>query len=178
MYAVAACRLAHTWRVEPSGFEENVFRLFRDHRIEAAHDARQGHRFLGVGDDQVFRMQLALDAIERLQALSGAGAAYDNRAALQQIEIEGVRWVPNLMQGIVAGVHGVADAARAQQLQPFLNFLRRRGDLYPADDARGIAGASGLIFDLDLEIGFALRRRQLRLNWFQVKVVDGRALTG
>src|SRR5207248_9979554 len=44
MHALTACRLANTCRVEPSGFDENVFRLFRDHRVKAAHDSRQGHR--------------------------------------------------------------------------------------------------------------------------------------
>ena len=178
MHALTACRLANTCRVEPSGFDENVFRLFRDHGVKAAHDSRQGHRLFGVSDDQVFRMQLALDAVECLEHFSGTSAAHDDSSTFEQIEIEGVGGMPYLVQGVVAGVNGVADAARAQQLQPFLNFLRRRGDLYPADDACRVAGASRLIFDLDLEIGFALRRRQLRLDRLQLKVVDGRALTG
>src|SRR5205814_1042166 len=108
MHALTACRLANTCRVEPSGFDENVFRLF------------------GVSDDQVFRMQLALDAVECLEHFSGTGAAHDDSSTFEQIEIEGVGGMPYLVQSVVAGVNGVADAARAQQLEPFLNFLRRR----------------------------------------------------
>ena len=111
MHALTACRLANTCRVEPSGFDKNVFRLFRDHGVKAAHDSRQGHRLFGVSDDQVFRMQLALDAVECLEHFSGTGAAHDDSPALQQVKIEGVRGMAHLPQGIVGRIRDVVDGA-------------------------------------------------------------------
>ena len=63
--------LADHGGIEPRGFDEDVFRLLRDHGVESAHDSGQRDRFHGVGDDQIFRRQLALHAIERFQGLAG-----------------------------------------------------------------------------------------------------------
>ena len=60
-------------------------------RVEAAHHAGERDRLLRVGDDEIFGRELAVDTVERLQRFACAGAADDDRAALEQIKIEGVR---------------------------------------------------------------------------------------
>src|SRR5260370_31147439 len=114
MHAVAARRLANAGRVEPGRLDQNVLGLLGDHRVEAAHYAGECYRLFSVGDDQVFGVQSAFDAIKRLQTLSGTGPAPDDRATLQQVKIKGVRRMPQLVQGVIAGVHGIADAAGIQ----------------------------------------------------------------
>ena len=119
--------------------------------VEAAHHASQRDRLLRVGDDEVFGRELAVNAVERLQNFAFARAAHDDRAALQQIEIEGVRGMAKLVQRIVGGVSDVVDGARAQQLQTLDDVLRRRADLDVADDARGISRTALRVFDDDRE---------------------------
>ena len=50
--------------------------------LGAAHDAgdRDGALAAAVGDEQVARVEGAVDVVERRQPLAGAGAAHDERA--------------------------------------------------------------------------------------------------
>ena len=123
VHAVALGHAAHRRRIEPRRLDQHVLRLLGDHRVEAAHHARQRDRLLRVGDDQVVGRELAIDAVERLQDFAFAGAAHDDRAAFQQVEIEGVRGMAEFVDRIVRRVGGVVDGARAQQFQPLGDVL-------------------------------------------------------
>ena len=62
--------LAHNARIPPRRLDHDVSRLLRDHRVVSAHDAGEADWFLRVAHDQIFRRELALHAVERLQRLS------------------------------------------------------------------------------------------------------------
>ncbi len=75
VHAVTLGHAANRRRIEPRRLDQHVLRLLGDHGVEAAHDARQRDRLLGVGDDQVVGREFAIDAVERLQhfAVRGRG---------------------------------------------------------------------------------------------------------
>ena len=129
VHAVTARGAADGGRIEPGGFDEHVAGFFRDHGIEAAHDAGQRDRLDGVGDDEVVGMEDVVHAVERLQLFARPRAADDDLAAFQQVEIEAVGGVADLLQRVVAGVGDVVDGARAEQFQALRDFFRRRRDL-------------------------------------------------
>ncbi len=122
-------------------------------RVEAAHHAGERDRLLRIGDDQILGRELAVHTVQRLQRLACAGAADDDRAALEQIKIEGVRRMPKFVQGIVGRVGGVVDRTRAQQFQPLHDQLRRRTDLHVANYAGGVSRAAFRVLDDDGELG-------------------------
>ena len=124
VHAVTLGHAANGRRIEPCRLDQHVLRPLGDHRVEAAHDARQRNRLLRVGDHQIVGRELAIDAVERLQYFAGAGAAHDDRAAFQQVEIEGVSGMAKLVQRVVGGIGGVVDRARAQKFKPFGDMLR------------------------------------------------------
>ena len=93
--------------------------------------------------------QLAVDAVECLQHLAFASAAHDDRAAFEQIEIEGMGGMAKLVERVVRGVGGVVDRARAQQLKPVYDQLGRWTDLHVANDAGGVSRAALRVFDDD-----------------------------
>ena len=64
VHAEAARGAANGGRIEPRGFDEHVARGVGNHRGFAAHHSGNGHGLDGVGDDEVFGQQLALDAVE------------------------------------------------------------------------------------------------------------------
>ena len=59
--------------VEGGGFQENVGGVGADFGVGPADDAAQADGVFGVGDDQVFRGQAAVDAVQGLQALGRGG---------------------------------------------------------------------------------------------------------
>ena len=106
--AVAARGAAHGHGLEPCGFDEHVGRGGRDHRVPAAHDAGEAERLGVIGDDQVFGIERALDAVEGLELFAFAGAA-DDDAAFNLVEVEGVRGLAHGEPCKVGGVDGVGD---------------------------------------------------------------------
>ena len=149
VHAVPLGHAADGRRIEPCRLDQHVLRLLGDHRVEAAHDAGQRDRLLRVGDDQVVGRELAIDAVERLQHFAIAGAAHDDRAAFQQVEIEGVRGMSEFVDRVVGGVGGVVDGARTQQFQPLHDVLGRRTDLHAANDARRVPRTAFGVVDDD-----------------------------
>ena len=75
--------------IEPGGFDQDVFGLGGDHRVPAAHDAGQAEGLLFIGDDEVFGIEHAFDAIQGPQLFACTGAA-DDDAAFDLVEVEGV----------------------------------------------------------------------------------------
>ncbi len=55
-----------------------------------------------VGDHQVLLRQLALHAVQRLQHFALAGAANDDLAALQLVEVEGVGGLADFVENVIA----------------------------------------------------------------------------
>jgi hypothetical protein len=68
---------------------------------------------LGVGDDEVGRIELPEVAVECPQLLSGARAAHDHRATRQRLEVEDVQRASEHEHHVVGDVDDVRDRADA-----------------------------------------------------------------
>ncbi len=114
--AVAARGAANGHGLEPCGFDEDVLCVGRDHGVPAAHDAGEAERLDVVGDDEVFGIERALDAVEGLELFAFAGAANDD-AAFDLVEVEGVGGLAHGEPGEVGGVDGVGDLLLLEQAE-------------------------------------------------------------
>ena len=177
VHAQAARSAAHAGRIEPGRLNQHVLRAVGNHRRLAAHDSGDGHGLDGVGDDEVFGRQLALHAIERDDGLARLGAAHNDLAALEFVQVKGVRRLADFVQRVVAGIGHVADAALLDQLQAMRNLLRRWSHLHSAHHTSRVTRAPFGVGNLNDEVRRAAGR-QLGRNRAQVKIVDGRDLAG
>ena len=118
--------------LKPSRFEQDVAGGEADLGVGAAHDAGQRHGAAGVGDEQVVRLERALDAVERGELFARLGAADDDAAVAEQVEVEGVGGVAELEQDVVGDVHDVVDGGEAAGFQALAQPVGRRLDFYVA----------------------------------------------
>ena len=135
-----------------------------------------------VGDDEVFGIEDALDAVEGLELFAFAGAA-DDDAAFDLVEVEGVGGLAHGEPGEVGGVDGVGDFLLLEQGEVGGDFgagepVARFADGDAAQNAGGEAAAGVFGFD-------AARRRAWRpacasgranSSGWQREAVDGRGL--
>ena len=105
---------AHGHGIEPCGFDEHVLGRRRNHRVPSAHDAGKAERLRVVGDDQVFGIEHALNAVEGLQLFAFAGAA-DDDAAFDLVEVESVRGLAHGEPRKVGGIDGIGDFLLLEQ---------------------------------------------------------------
>ena len=108
MQAVTPRGLPHRHGIEPRRLDEHIFRLGRNHRVPAAHHSGQAQSLVVIGDDQIVGVEHALHAIQRLQPFALARPAH-NDAALELVEIEGVRGLAHRQPCKVCGIDGVGD---------------------------------------------------------------------
>ena len=113
---VPAGHRANNGRVPPRRFDQDVSGLASDHRVEAAHDAGESDRLEGVGDDEILTCEFALNAVEGLKSFAVAGAADDQFAAFEQVEIEDVRGFAHLPECVISGIDGVVDGTLVEEL--------------------------------------------------------------
>ena len=116
-----------------------------------------------VGDDEVFGIESALDAVEGLEAFAFAGAAHDD-AAFDLVEVEGVSGLAHGEPCEVGGVDGVGDLLLLEKREVGGDFgagepVARIADGDAAKDAGGEAAAGVFGFDADTENGLAGRAR-------------------
>ncbi len=153
--SVTARRAADGHGLEPRGFDEDVLRVGRDHRVPAAHDAGEAERLDVIGDDKVFGIEGALDAVEGLEFFAFAGAA-DDDAAFDLVEVEGVGGLAHGEPCEVGGIDGVGDLLLLEQGEVGGDFgagepVARVADGDVAQNAGGEAAAGVFGFDLDGE---------------------------
>ncbi len=96
-------------RIPPRRFEENVLRGRGHGRVEAAHDAGERDRALGVGHDDVGRVERPLDPVERDELLAAARLAHNDSAAGELVEVERVQRLAGFPEDVVRRVHRGAD---------------------------------------------------------------------
>ncbi len=149
--AVTARGAANGHGIEPCGFDEDVFGLGGDHGVPAAHHAGEAEGFDVVGDDEVFGIEGAVDAVEGLELFAFAGAA-DDDAAFDLVEVEGVGGLAHGEPGEVGGVDGVGDLLLLEEAEVGGDFgagepVAGVADGDVAKDARGEAAAGIFGFD-------------------------------
>ncbi len=107
MQAMPARHFADDPGIPPRRLDHDVPRFLGNHGVVAAHHSREPYRLFRVADDEVFRSELALDAVESFQRLAIAGLAHDNLPAFEQVHVEDVRWLPHFPENVVGGVDGI-----------------------------------------------------------------------
>ena len=95
-----------------------VFVVVAHFRTTAAHHAGDRLRLVAVGDDQHLRIERAIDAVERRDALACRRAPDPDFAARELLEVERVHRLAELEQHVVGDVDDVVDGAYAGGLQP------------------------------------------------------------
>ena len=119
--AQGAAGFAHAVTGEGGALKQQLVGALGDLAVQAAHDAGQSHRLLGVADDQVVGGQLELLLVQRGDGLALLGAAHHNAAVGHGRQVKGVHGLADLQQHVVGDVHHVADAAQAHQRQMLLH---------------------------------------------------------
>ena len=134
-----------------------------------------------IGDDEVFGIERALDAVEGLELFAFAGAA-DDDAAFDLVEVEGVGGLAHGEPCEVGGVDGVGDFLLLEKLEVGGDFgagkpVARVADGDAAQNAGGEAAAGVFGFDAHGE-GLARTARFWKCNIerLEFNAVDGRGL--
>ncbi len=109
-----------------------------DFGIFAAHDARQRNRRLGVGNNQRLRIQAVEAAVKSGEGFIFRGAANDDVAAGELIEIKGVQGLTGFHEHEVRHIHNVVDAAQADGFQGLPQPVRRGPHFHVANDTGGV----------------------------------------
>ncbi len=111
--ALALGRAAHAHRLEPGAFEQHRCRRLAHLSGCAAHDASDPDGAIGVRDNQIFGIELAVDVVERLEHFAVCCTADMNgrQAGLgaQRREIIGVQRLTELEQDVVRRIDNVVD---------------------------------------------------------------------
>ena len=132
--------LADAGAVEAGGLEHHVGGVRHDLGVQSAHDARQAHGPVFVGNDQVVGGELAHVAVQGGQLLALLGPADDDMAALHIAVVKGVHGLAVLQHHVVGDVHDVVDGADAHAPQPLPHPLGGGGDLHVPHHPGGVPG--------------------------------------
>ena len=147
--AVPARGAPNAARREISGLEDDAARARADLAVFAAHHSGLCGGRLGVGDDEVVRVEGPRDAVERLERLTLLGAPYDDLRALDERVIEGVHGLAELEHQQVRHVDDIRDGAHAERVEAIAEPSGRRPDRHAVDDGGAVRGATLRFFDPD-----------------------------
>ena len=121
---VAECRPADADRIEDRRLDDDVGRRVRDLGRRPAHDPGDRQRPGRIGDEQGLGLELALDVVERLDALALAGEADDDPAVVHGRRVERVDRLAELQHHVVADVDDVADRSLTGRDEAHLDVVR------------------------------------------------------
>ncbi len=168
----------HAELLEVRGLEKHRLGRGRHLGLLAAHDPGDGDGPLGVRDHELLGRQLPLGAVERADALAGAGAAHDDPALRERGVVEGVERAAEREHHVVGHVDDVRDRAHAGAEQARLEPRRGLADRHVAEEPPDVARAALEVLDADVDrlvagaLGLAARRGR------EVDVEQRRHLTG
>ena len=168
----AARRGRHGLRREEGALQKDVARGRGDAAAFAAHDAGDGDRAAGVGDQQHGFVGVDAASVEQGDGFAGASVAHHD-AAVELVEVEGVHGLAEFQQHIVRHVHHGIDGTQPATAQPFAHPQRRAAaGVGVGDDAAEIARAAGEVLDGDREFRIDRRRHRgdgRRRDWNTVQ---------
>jgi hypothetical protein len=135
-------------RVPRRHLEDNVGRGLIDLRVLAADDARERRRALGVGDDEVGRLECPRLAVERGERLAVLRVTNHQLAPRELLQVEHVARVAQLEGDEVGDIDDVVDRPLAHGLEGLDEPIGARADLHAADQPGGEERADvGLLVD-------------------------------
>ncbi len=143
-HAVPPRRATHARGQEPCGLEQQRGARGLDARLGTAHDARERHRSVRIGDDEVLLAQLELAIVERPHRLAGRREPHDHPALVQPPAIERVQRLPPLHHHEVRDVDDVGERTQPDAMQSHAQGQRRGPDRRALErDAEVAAAAIG-----------------------------------
>jgi hypothetical protein len=155
-------RAADRDRVELRALEQHVDGRVRDLALLAAHDARDGDRPLGVGDDEIVLREAVFLAVDGDDLLARRRPADDDLLPAHELRVERVKRLAGLEQDVVRDVDDVVDRADAGGLEALDHPRRRRCDPDAEDRAGRVARTQVFGGDLDRErLGDVVRAVEL-----------------
>ncbi len=110
-------RAANALRIEKRAFEHDGFSSVAHFRPAAAHHARNRLRLVAVGYHQHLRIERAIDAVERCDALAGCRPANPDFLSREPLEVERMHRLSELEQDVVCDVDDVVDGTHTGGLQ-------------------------------------------------------------
>ena len=111
----ACARAADADRVEVGRLEQDRRRACRDLGVSPPMTPAIATGFVGVGDHEHVRRQLAVDAVERAHALARPAPAHDDAPAAELAVVEGVQRLAHLEHDVVGYVDDVVDRPHARR---------------------------------------------------------------
>ena len=149
--AEGAAGLADRIAGEGGALEQQLGGIALDLAVEAAHDAGQRDRLLGVADDQIVGIEGEFLLVQRGDLLALVGAADDDAAARDVGQVEGVHGLADLDQGVVRDVDDVVDRAQAGERQMAAHPAGAFARMDVADVVGEVARAEVGRFDADVD---------------------------
>ncbi len=114
-----------------------------DTGVEAAHQASQRDRAIGVGDDQEAVVQRGIAAVQQFQRFAGTRTAHAD-AALQGAQVEGVHRLAQLQHHVLGDIHQQRHRAHATATQALGHPQRSgRARVDALDDATDVTRRLG-----------------------------------
>ncbi len=147
--AVAPRGAPHAARVEVRALEQDARGGLGDLAVAAAHDPRERDGAGAVADDQVVGGQGAGDAVEGDELLALGGAAHDDSAAADAVEVERVHGVAALEHHEVGHVDEVRDGPHAEGGKAPARLERRGRHMRVEEHGRAVVGAAVAVLDGD-----------------------------
>ena len=136
---VPAGGLADVRGVEGGTLEEHVGRLLSDAGVFPTDHAGNADRIGGIGDHQIPLRKLVLLAVQCGELLTRLSEPDVYLAALDLIEIKGVKRLSDLHEDKVGSIDHIIHRVDAHRLKCLAKPLRRGADLQPAYDHSCIA---------------------------------------
>ena len=127
--------------VEVGGLKDHVRGVGDDLAVQAAHNARQTHGPVLIGNDQHIGIELAHASVQGGELLALLRPADHDLAALHIAVVEGMHGLAVLQHDVVGDVHDVVDGAHAHGPQPLPHPLWGGSDLHVAHHSGGVSGA-------------------------------------
>ena len=162
-------------RVEPGAFEQHRLRAAGYSRLLAPHDAGQGHRPFGVGDDQSVFGKFPLLFVECAQGFAVPRPPHDDFLLPQTVEVEGMKGMAQFHQHVVRHIGDIVDGPNPDRFQTLCQPSGRGSDANISDHSCAVPVAEFRIGNLDGSrvAGGAASLFQLNLERFQTSAPGG-----
>ncbi len=138
-------------RLEKRAFENKRLRTLRDAALFSSHDACHGVGAPRIANDQHGRIQLALDAVQRLHRFALTRIAHDNRAIRELRIVERVHRLAQLEHDVVRHVHAQPERPHAAEFQSLRHEFGRGTVLDRRHHARRVARTPHGVLHHDLD---------------------------
>ena len=135
--------------IETRRLKHDGFSFFGNFGFVAAHDASKSSRLFRVGNDEFAALSQPVRIVQRMELLTGNGAAGVQNFAGNFFPVISVHWLPEFNHNEIRHVDDVVNRADTGAFEAFLNPFGRRSELNVGENARGKSAAQILRVDFN-----------------------------